>query len=89
MIDTHDMNHNHEHAGGISCEDVLAHLVEYLNGEVDEIKQAEIDRHLETCRGCYSRADFERLLKKKISSANAEAVPDSLKKRIDGLLEDF
>ncbi|NQU59481.1 MAG: mycothiol system anti-sigma-R factor [Rhodospirillales bacterium] len=83
------MTENHDHSDKISCEDVLAHLVEYLNGEVSDEQQSEIDRHLESCRGCYSRADFERVLKKRIKNANADAVPESLKNRIDGLLKDF
>ncbi len=83
------MTDSYDHSDKISCDDVLTHLVEYLNGEVDEAKQGEIDRHLKTCRECYSRADFERVLKTRIKNANADAVPDSLKNRIDGLLKDF
>jgi anti-sigma factor (TIGR02949 family) len=83
MTDTHD------HSDEITCEDVLAHLIEFLNGEVDAHKQAEIDHHLESCRGCYSRADFERVLKKRIKKAHNDVVPDSLKNRIDALLKEF
>ncbi|MBT5245033.1 MAG: mycothiol system anti-sigma-R factor [Rhodospirillaceae bacterium] len=83
------MTDKHDHSDKISCEDVLAHLIEFLNGEVNAEKQAQIDAHLQTCRGCYSRADFERVLKKRIKNANSEAVPDSLKNKIDGLLKDF
>lgn len=85
------MTHSHDHsdADKISCDDVLAHLVEFLNGEVDEKKKAEIDLHLETCRSCYSRADFERVLKKRLQDANTQDVPDRLKNRINRLLDDF
>ena len=83
------MSDTHDHSEEISCEDVLAHLVEFLNGEVDEAKQRQIDHHLESCRSCYSRADFERVLKKRIKNANSDAVPDSLKNRIDDLLKEF
>jgi mycothiol system anti-sigma-R factor len=73
----------------ISCEEVIAHLLEYLDGEIDANKRAQIDRHLEHCRGCYSRAEFEKALKSKVSQLGEASVSDTLRKRIKSLLDSF
>lgn len=73
----------------IRCEEVIAHLLEYLDGELDAEKQAHIDRHLEECRGCYSRAEFEQLLRKKVSELGSEPAPETLQRRLKALLDQF
>ncbi len=79
----------HTHPGEISCEDVLKHLVDYLHGEVDEAKFAEIEKHLDTCRGCYSRAEFEKALKIRVKVENAETAPETLRNRLNDLMDRF
>jgi anti-sigma factor (TIGR02949 family) len=73
----------------IRCEDVIAHLFEYLDGEMDAEKRAHINRHLEECRGCYSRAEFEKLLRQKIGELGEEPAPPTLQRRLKTLLEEF
>ena len=73
----------------IRCEEVIAHLLEYLDGELDAEKQAHIDRHLEECRGCYSRVEFERLLRKKVGELGDEPAPAALQRRLKALLDQF
>ena len=46
----------------LTCEEVLKHLVAYLDRETDGHTAAEIEHHLEKCRGCFSRAEFEKQL---------------------------
>jgi anti-sigma factor (TIGR02949 family) len=71
------------------CEEVIAHLLEYLDGELDAETQAHIDLHLEECRGCYSRAEFERLLRKKVRGLGDEPAPASLQRRLKALIDQF
>ncbi|KAB2911552.1 MAG: anti-sigma factor [Hyphomicrobiaceae bacterium] len=73
----------------IRCEEVIAHLLQYLDGEIDGEKRAEIDRHLEHCRGCYSRAEFERLLRRKVAALGDEPAPPALQRRLKALMEEF
>ena len=40
-----------EHAKA-DCRSFLARLYVYLDGEIDELSKADIDRHLEACSGC-------------------------------------
>ena len=46
--------------GGISCDDALARLWEFLDGELAPGEEAAVRRHLEICGRCYPRFDFQR-----------------------------
>jgi anti-sigma factor (TIGR02949 family) len=73
----------------MSCERVLEHLLEYLDRELDAHTSAEIDRHLEECRGCFSRAEFERRLNARLRDSGSVPAPASLRARIKSLMERF
>lgn len=84
------MTHEHDHtAGGIPCEEVIERLFAYLDGEVDDVSSAVIERHLERCRDCFSRADFERKLRTKIAASASTPAPDRLRRRVRSLLDEF
>ena len=73
----------------MSCEQVLDHLLEYLDCELDAHTSSEIDQHLEECRGCFSRAEFERRLNARLRDSGSEPAPSSLRDRIKDLMERF
>lgn len=73
----------------IRCEEVISHLLEYLDGEIDDEQRRQIDRHLEECRGCFSCAEFEMELKKRIKEVGTQEPPPSLKQRIEELIAQF
>jgi mycothiol system anti-sigma-R factor len=73
----------------IRCEQVLKQLFLYLDGELDQHAHGEIERHLEECRGCYSRAEFERLLKKRVGDLGRESAPPTLRARVRQMLDSF
>jgi mycothiol system anti-sigma-R factor len=73
----------------IRCEEVVAHLLTYLDGEIDAEKQAQIDRHLAECRACFSRAEFERTLREKVQQLGVANAPESLQRRIDSIINEF
>jgi anti-sigma factor (TIGR02949 family) len=77
---------DHDH---IQCEEVIAHLLAYLDGELDDVKRAQIDRHLEACRGCFSRAEFEKELRNRVKQIGEGKAPASLKSRIKSLIDSF
>lgn len=66
----------------LSCEEVIERLFEYLDQELDSVSQYEIDRHLQRCYDCFSRAEFERRLRERIAATGSQQAPDRLKKRI-------
>jgi anti-sigma factor (TIGR02949 family) len=73
----------------MSCEQALARLFEYLDHELGEQETLEMQEHLERCRACFSRAEFERALKQALRDTGKEAAPPELQERIGKLLADY
>lgn len=73
----------------LTCEEVVQRLFPYLDRELDDTTNAEIEHHLDSCRGCYSRAEFERKLKAKVAETGQSEAPERLRKRLKGLIERF
>lgn len=73
----------------MKCEDVLRELLAYLDREVDAPTSALIDRHLEACRGCFTRAVFERKLKARLRAAADKPAPARLRARVKDILDKF
>ena len=73
----------------IECEEAVRRLARYLDGELGDREDAEVERHLETCRSCWSRAEFERRLRSRLADlVQAEVDPD-FEDRIRTLLRGF
>lgn len=72
-----------------SCEEALRLLAAHLDGELDTLLEAGLERHLARCRSCYSRAEFERRLKHQIAALGIEPVRPSLARRVNALLGRF
>ncbi len=53
-------NRNGADNGMISCDEARTRLFEFLDGELAEISHAEVERHVEVCKACYPRFQFER-----------------------------
>jgi len=73
----------------IKCEEVLRALYEYIDKELDEVSQAEIEEHLSLCNHCRRYHEFEVALKQLIhQSSFQEKAPEILKKRITEMLDE-
>lgn len=70
----------------IGCDEALRLLAEYLAHELDDGAAGDVATHLERCRSCYSRAEFERRLKSQLGTVGTEPVPSTLERRIRLLL---
>lgn len=73
----------------LSCEEVIEHIFEFLDDELEPDWRADIERHIQTCRDCYTRAEFERKLREKVREAAQAKAPDRLHRRIEGLLDKY
>jgi anti-sigma factor (TIGR02949 family) len=72
-----------------SCTEALRLLAAHLDGELDDHKHAEMERHLDTCRSCYSRSEFEQRLKVIIAELAEEPVPPDVATRVRTLVSQF
>lgn len=73
----------------LTCEEVLEQLFAFLDDELGDALQQQIDHHLARCRDCFSRAEFERRLRQRIRETSEEQAPNRLRRRVRGLLNEF
>lgn len=72
-----------------SCEKVLQGIWEYLDRDMAASDVAEIEKHLDLCRSCFSRIEFEQLLRSHMKNKTNHLCPEKLKKRIRDLIDQF
>jgi anti-sigma factor RsiW len=72
-----------------SCEDALRLLAAHLDRELDALSSRQLERHLEICRSCYSRAEFEKRLKERMAELGHEPVRPALARRVHTLIRSF
>jgi anti-sigma factor (TIGR02949 family) len=72
-----------------SCDDALRVLAAHLDGELGIPLHEQVERHLATCRSCYSRAEFEARLKSKLAELDHEPVRPALTERVHTLVQTF
>lgn len=73
----------------LRCEEALRLLAAYLDHELNEPESREVGRHLEACRHCYSRAEFEKRLKAHVATLRHSAPDPSLEERVRTILRQF
>lgn len=72
-----------------NCEEALRLLAAHLDEELDTRSARALEAHLDTCRSCYSRAEFERRLKAQLASLGRESVRPALSTRVQTLIRTF
>jgi anti-sigma factor (TIGR02949 family) len=73
----------------MDCATALRLLADYLDGELHDEPGHHLEHHLRTCRGCFSRAEFERRLKHEIGQLGREQVSSAFEARIRKLVGAF
>lgn len=71
------------------CEEALRLLATYLDGELGRVEREELEDHLDTCRSCWSRAEFERRLKGRLGELRRGDVAPGFERRIRTLIRGF
>ncbi|MEX2153981.1 MAG: anti-sigma factor [Gemmatimonadaceae bacterium] len=73
----------------MSCEEALRLLAAHIDGELDAADQDDVEHHIERCRSCFSRAEFERRLKGQLTALREEPVRPTFETRIRALIDRF
>jgi len=71
---------------GIGREEALRRLADYLKLELEPREHEAVEQHVSLCRCCFPRAEFERLLKERLTDLGREEAPAHLQSRIRKLL---
>jgi mycothiol system anti-sigma-R factor len=69
------------------CNDSLAQLYTFLDGELTDTKRDDIRQHLDDCSPCLERFDFQAELRTVIAKRCHEEVPQELRDRIAATLD--
>lgn len=72
-----------------NCEDALRVLAQHLDHELDPNVDRQLLEHLDSCRSCYSRAEFDRRLKAQVRDLGREEVPPTVVDRVHALLQEL
>ena len=84
MIDAHSVTHG---GSTLSCDDALAILWDYLDGELNPERTAAMRAHLEACQPCLKHHEFERAFLDAVATARtSDPAPFSLRSRVAGML---
>jgi anti-sigma factor (TIGR02949 family) len=82
--------HEEKEREDVDCLVAIEMFYAYMDGELDDPESvAEFEHHLEHCRSCFSRAEFEGLLTERLRKAATERAPDALRDRLRILMDNF
>lgn len=73
----------------ISCEEALKRVFDYIDNHIEDTSRDEFERHIEKCRHCFDRVEFEKLMKSRMRNLQSRPSSDRLRKRIDKILSEF
>lgn len=72
----------------ISCEEALTRLQEFVDGQLTDLSQEQVEAHFEVCTRCYPHLALETAFKERVHAALARAeVPADLRDRVEALLK--
>lgn len=72
---------------GVDCDEAIATLYPYLDGELTEDRRAIITAHLDNCGWCGEAAHFEAELRVVVADCARTRIPADLLARIRNVLE--
>lgn len=72
-----------------SCEKVIQNIWDYLDREIGNGEMTEIQKHLDLCRACFSRVEFEQMLREHMKKATHAMCPEKLKKKIKDIVDKY
>jgi mycothiol system anti-sigma-R factor len=73
----------------ISCEEALAVLYEYLDGELEGVTEERVRAHFEVCARCYPKLAMEKSFLAAVTKAGTgEKAPQELKGKILDLIKE-
>jgi mycothiol system anti-sigma-R factor len=67
---------------GLDCGEALAHLYEYLDGEIGPEDHHRIAEHLTECAPCLQEFDVERLVKALVARSCGQVAPGDLRAKV-------
>ena len=68
---------------GVSCEEALRLVHDFIDGELENVSHAEVEKHFEVCQRCYPHLRLEQSFRAALRRACArEKAPPELRDRV-------
>lgn len=85
---SHD--HNHPHDDEIDCTIAIEQLYAYLDKELtDATEIRQFEEHVSHCKSCFSRMELEKEITRRLAIKKEKEIPDTLKSRLDNILDNL
>jgi len=68
--------------GQMPCDEVLARLWEYIDGELDQQAMEELRGHLDLCECCFPQYDFHQAFKALVRRNCQKPMPTSARRAV-------
>jgi hypothetical protein len=81
------MNKNDEQ--GIDCKEALKLISEYVDKQTSEKDAQGLEKHLESCRHCFDRVEFAKLLKGRLKGLKLDVSTAHVSAEVKRFLEDL
>jgi mycothiol system anti-sigma-R factor len=72
----------------MNCDEAVHQLYHFLDGELTDVRRAQISEHLTYCAPCGGAVEFEAELRIVIASHCRDHVPESLIRRIAAAIDE-
>jgi RNA polymerase sigma-70 factor (ECF subfamily) len=79
-----DEPHDHEH-----CLEMFEKLSEYIDGELDNLSCAAIERHIENCVACFSCVETLKQTVALCKQLKSKPVPDVFSRKLQSLIKNM
>jgi hypothetical protein len=80
---------NNANVSNISCEEAIDLIAMQLDKFAGDVERLALERHLKTCRHCFDRLEFEKLLKNRLTGMKIDISSEQLEGKIKALLNGF
>lgn len=68
---------------GVSCEESLRLLQEYMDGELDHLTTAQVEEHFRVCKRCWPHLNFEERFRDRLRrAARRDSCPDEVRAKV-------
>ncbi len=81
-----DESHATSSGSGGDCQETIARLYTFLDGELTQDRKNRIRRHLDECSPCLEAYEFESELRTMIASKSKDRCPDELRAKVAAIL---
>jgi mycothiol system anti-sigma-R factor len=70
----------------IKCKEAVERLWSYLDRQLEQRQQVELEQHLGLCRHCCGELEFARQVRERLGETSTEKLPNETRSRLETLL---